>query len=178
MRTRLVFFALGVASLPLIQGPALAHEQAIGLTEVTLIAPEDGGDCAPDTCRIEVAHRLSIHDAESALMSILGARADLVGNEDAQAKFAAYVADRFLVTDASSGEDVALSLLGGEVERGYFWVYQEAPMPTRFEALSISQGVLMDAIPQQTNRVNIRRDGAVKTLVFSGDPGPQSFSFD
>jgi len=178
LRTRLVFLVLGVASLSLIQGPALAHEQAIGLTEVTLIAPEDGSDCTPDTCRIEVAHRLSIHDAESTLMSILGARADLVGNEDAQAKFAAYVADRFLVTDASSGEDVALSLLGGEVERGYFWVYQEAPMPTRFEALSISQGVLMDAIPQQTNRVNIRRDGAVKTLVFSGDPGPQSFSFD
>ena len=178
MRTRLVFLVLGVASLSLIQGPALAHEQAIGLTEVTLIAPEDGSDCTPDTCRIEVAHRLSIHDAESTLMSILGARADLVGNEDAQAKFAAYVADRFLVTDASSGEDVALSLLGGEVERGYFWVYQEAPIPTRFEALSISQGVLMDAIPQQTNRVNIRRDGAVKTLVFSGDPGPQSFSFD
>jgi hypothetical protein len=145
---------------------------------VTLIAPEDGSDCTPDTCRIEVAHRLSIHDAESTLMSILGARADLVGNADAQAKFAAYVADRFLVTDASSGEDVALSLLGGEVERGYFWVYQEAPMPARFEALSISQGVLMDAIPQQTNRVNIRRDGDVKTLVFSGDPGLQSFSFD
>ena len=178
MSTRMKFLALGIASLIISQAPLHAHEQAIGLTEVTLIAPEDGGDCTPDTCRIEVAHRLSIHDAESTLMSILGARADLVGNEDAQAKFAAYVADRFLVTDASSGEDVALSLLGGEVERGYFWVYQEAPMPTRFEALSISQGVLMDAIPQQTNRVNIRRDGAVKTLVFSGDPGPQSFSFD
>ena len=170
--------ALGIASLIISQAPSHAHEQAIGLTEVTLIAPDDGSDCTPDTCRLEVAHRLSIHDAESTLMSVLGARADLVGNADAQAKFAAYVADRFLVTDASSGEDVALSLLGGEVERGYFWVYQEAAMPMRLEALSISQGVLMDAIPRQTNRVNIRRNGEVKTLVFSGDPGPQSFSFD
>lgn len=175
---RIVFFALGVASLALNPGPAHAHEQAVGLTEMTLIAPEDGSDCTPETCRIEVAHRLSIHDAESTLMSVLGARADLVGDADAQAKFAVYVADRFLVVDAVSGEDVSLTLLGGEVERGYFWVYQEAPMPMRFYALSISQGVLMDAIPQQTNRVNIRRDGTVKTLVFSGDPGPQSFSFD
>ena len=178
MSTRMKFLALGISSLIISQAPLHAHEQAIGLTEVTLIAPDDGSDCTADTCRIEVAHRLSIHDAESTLMSVLGARADLVGDTEAQAKFASYVAERFRLTDAASGDDVSLTLLGGEVERGYYWVYQLAPMPTRLEALSISQGVLMDAIPQQINRVNIRRDGEVKTLVFSADPGPQSFSFD
>ncbi len=178
MPTRLRIFALGIASLLISQASSHAHEQAIGLTEVTLIAPEDGSDCTADTCRIEVAHRLSIHDAESTLMSVIGARADLVGDTEAQAKFAAYVADRFRLTDVASGEEVSLTLLGGEVERGYYWVYQLAPMPVRLEALSIRQGVLMDAIPQQTNRVNIRREDEVKTLVFSGDPGPQSFSFD
>ncbi|MEO1190074.1 MAG: DUF6702 family protein, partial [Pseudomonadota bacterium] len=78
----------------------------------------------------------------------------------------------------SSGDRVRLNLLGGEVERGYYWVYQDAPLETVPTGLRITQGVLMDAIPQQTNRVNIRRKGEVNTLIFSRDPGPQSFSFD
>ena len=172
------YFGLCVASALLIQSPALAHQQAIGLTEVTLVAPDEGSACTADTCRIEVAHRVSVHDAESTLMGVLGARADLVDDAAAQAKFEAYVADRFVLVDARSGDEIALNLLGGEFERGYYWVYQEAPMPARLEAVSITQGVLMDAIPQQTNRVNIRRDGEINTLVFSGDPGPQIFSFD
>ncbi|MEL7539855.1 MAG: DUF6702 family protein, partial [Pseudomonadota bacterium] len=89
-----------------------------------------------------------------------------------------YVTERFVLTDASSGDRVPLTLLGGEVERGYYWVYQEGPLETSLTGLSITQGVLMDAIPQQTNRVNIRRNGDVNTLIFSRDPGPQSFSFD
>ena len=178
MRKCLAYLGLGFVSLMFSMGVVHAHEQAIGLTEVTLIAPEDGYACSPNTCRIEVAHRLSIHDAESTLMSVLGARADLVGNDAAQAKFEAYVADRFQLRDASSGEEISLTLLGGEIERGYYWVYQEASVAAHAETLSVTQGVLMDAIPQQTNRVNFRRDGQVSTLVFSSDPGPQTFSFD
>ena len=178
MRSRVAFLGLGLASILLFQGPSHAHEQAIGLTEVTLIVPDDDADCARETCRIEVAHRLSIHDAESTLMSVLGARADLTGDAAAQAKFETYVAERFVLAEHGSGDRVPLNLLGGEVERGYYWVYQEAPLITAPAGLQITQGVLMDAIPQQTNRVNIRRDGDVNTLIFSRDPGPQSFSFD
>ncbi|MEO1187880.1 MAG: DUF6702 family protein, partial [Pseudomonadota bacterium] len=121
-------WGLGVASMLLFQGPAQAHEQAIGLTEVTLIVPDNEADCTPDTCRVEVAHRLSIHDAESTLMSVLGARADLTGDASAQAKFEAYVTQRFVLVDESSGDRVRLNLVGGEVERGYYWVYQDAPL--------------------------------------------------
>lgn len=178
MLSRVAYLGLGIASVLLFQGPSHAHEQAIGLTELTLITPEDDTACTPDTCRLEVAHRLSIHDAESTLMSVLGARADLTGDIAAQARFETYVSERFVITDTGSGEPLPLTLLGGEVERGYYWVYQESQLETRPSDLSITQGVLMDAIPQQTNRVNIRHDGAVNTLVFSRDPGPQSFSFD
>lgn len=178
MKRRVTYLALGLASLGLCQAPATAHEQAIAFTEVSIIVPEDGRACAPQTCRIEVAHRLVIHDAESTLMSVLGARADLVGDENAQAKFEAYVADRFRLVDGDTGEPFALTLLGGEVERGHYWVYQEAPLSAAPNRLDVTQGVLMDAIPQQTNRVNIVRDNETRTLVFSGDPGPQTFSFD
>ncbi|NQY14820.1 MAG: hypothetical protein HRT81_13305 [Henriciella sp.] len=178
MKRRVTFLALGLASLGLSQAPASAHEQAIAFTEVSIIAPEDDRACTPQICRIEVAHRLVIHDAESTLMSVLGARADLVGDEKAQAKFEAYVADRFHLVDGDTGEPFAVTLLGGEVERGHYWVYQEAPLSAVPIRLDVTQGVLMDAIPQQTNRVNIVRDNETRTLVFSGDPGPQTFSFD
>lgn len=169
--------AFGLITLAVSSAPAVAHEQAVGLTEISVIAETDGdGTCAVEACRLEVAHRLSIHDAESTLMSVLGARADLVGDPVAQQKFAAYVAQKFLITDAAAGTDIPLTLLGGEVERGYFWVYQEAIAPVGTADLAITQSVLMDAISRQTNRVNIKFQGEVTTLVFAGHGGPQSFS--
>ena len=178
MFSRVKWIGLGLAGALLSQGPSQAHEEAIGLTEITIYAPADNADCAPQTCRAEVAHRLSIHDAESTLMSVLGARADLVGDPSAQEKFQAYVTDRFVLMDASTEAVIPLTMIGGEVERGYYWVYQEASLSERLDSMAVTQGVLMDAIPRQTNRVNIVRDGETSTLVFSADPGPQSFSFD
>ena len=156
---------------------ALAHEQAIAFSEVTVIQDEEG-DCANAACRLEIAHRLIIHDAESTLMDVLGARADLVGDKEAQERFEAYVADRFAIGDAATDTAFDLTLLGGEVERGHYWVYQEAILDKPVEALSIAQGVLMDAIPAQTNRVNVKHDGRVQTLIFSSSPRSQTLSLD
>lgn len=177
MRIWIVAFVLWVAA-GLLPGEAAAHEQAIGFTDMAVFTGE-GGDptCAASPCRIEVAHRLSIHDAESTLMALLGARADLVGDPAAQEKLEAYVAERFSMIDLETGKPIELTLLGGEVERGYYWVYQESLTPSGVSDISISQSVLMDAIPRQTNRVNIRHHGAVKTLTFSGNARAQSFSF-
>ena len=156
---------------------ASAHEQAIGFTEVTVIQDTDG-DCAENACRLEIAHRLIIHDAESTLMDVLGARADLVGDREAQTRFETYVADRFAIGDAETDTAFVLTLLGGEVERGHYWVYQEAILDQPVETLAIAQGVLMDAIPAQTNRVNVKYDGRVRTLIFSSSPRSQSLSLD
>lgn len=156
---------------------ARAHEQAIGFTEI-LLKQSVEGDCAPTVCRIEVAHRLSIHDAESTLMNVLGARADLVGDADAQRKLSVYVSQMFELSDTSTGQPIELTLLGGEVERGYFWVYQEAETPDAIRDYSIRHAVLMDAIPRQSNRVNVKLHDEIKTLVFNGSPGPQRVAFD
>ena len=156
---------------------ATAHELAIGFTEVSVIQADDG-DCSNDNCRLEIAHRVSIHDAESTLMSVLGARPDLTGDPEAQSKLAAYVVDRFALGDALTEKALDLTLLGGEVERGHYWIYQEAILDQPLEALSIAQGMLMDAIPAQTNRVNVKIDARVKTLIFSTSPGPQILSLD
>ncbi len=119
-------------------GTAHAHEQAVGLTEI-FVKTGTSGTCADAPCHLEVAHRLSIHDAESTLMSVLGARADLVGDAEAQAKFGAYVASRFQISNALTGEEVPLTLLGGEVERGYYWVYQEGLAPAGSVNVTITQ---------------------------------------
>ncbi|MEM6652462.1 MAG: DUF6702 family protein [Pseudomonadota bacterium] len=156
-------------------GSAAAHEQAAGFTEVRLAAAQgDGVGCLLQVCRVEVAHRLVIHDAESTLMEVLGARADLVSDRAAQRKFEAYVAERFALLDPVTSEAVPLTLIGGEVERGYYWVYQEGLIPAGLDMLAVSQSVLIDAIPRQTNRVNVRFDNEIKTLVFHRDPSPQT----
>jgi hypothetical protein len=125
---------------------------------------------------MEIAHRFSIHDAESALLSVLGERPDLGFNAEAQSKFEAYVAERFQLSDAETGALIPLTPIGGEVERGFYWVYQEAYAPKAMAELMITNGAMMDVIPTQTNRVNVIIDGDVRTLVFARDPGPQSVS--
>jgi hypothetical protein len=166
--------AIGAVSLVFLEGSALAHEQAVGVTEI-IVKTGAGASCLEGPCRLEVAHRLSIHDAESTLMSVLGARADLVADAEAQAKFANYVADRFAITNAASGEAVALTLLGGEVERGYYWVYQVGLIPAGVADIAIAQTVLMDAIPRQTNRVNVKSQSEVATLIFTSASGVQNY---
>lgn len=176
MRRVLRIFVVMCTAALLIRGAAVAHEQAIAFTEVSFVTENPTHDCTIDGCRIEVAHRLVIHDAESTLMSVLGARADLLGDPDAQARLEAYVADRFALLrgdDQSIGID--LTLLGGEVERGYYWVYQEGWLEPGLDAISVSQTVLMDAIADQTNRMNVRHAGATETFVFTSDR--QSFVY-
>ena len=160
----------------LIKGAAVAHEQAIAFTEVSFVTENPQSDCTIDGCRIEVAHRLVIHDAESTLMSVLGVRADLVGDTEAQARFEGYVADRFaLLGGDDQSNRIDLTLLGGEVERGYYWVYQEGWLEPDQETVLVSQTVLMDAIAGQTNRLNLRHAGATETFVFTSDR--QSFVY-
>ena len=154
---------------------ASAHEQAVAFTELVIKASGAETDCSVEGCRIEVAHRLAIHDAESTLMNVLGARADLYGDRAAQTKLEAYVAGRFSLTDPATSKPVDLTLLGGEVERGFYWVYLEGEIPAETAELDVSNTVMMDAIPRQTNRVNIRRDGETRTLVFQGSSRPQAY---
>lgn len=176
-RVRSVFRSLCLAGAVFAAscGAANAHEQAVAFTELVLKANGVETDCSVEGCRIEVAHRLAIHDAESTLMGVLGARADIYGDRDAQAKLEEYIAGRFSVTDAVSGEPVNLTLLGGEIERGYYWVYLEGEVAAETVELDISNTVMMDAISNQTNRVNIQHNGATRTLVFRGGSRPKAY---
>lgn len=155
-----------------------AHEQAIAFTEVTFLPNTPNGDCQVDGCGIEVAHRLVIHDAEHALENIDGVRSDLVGDASTQARMDSYVAENFGLFDPETGNLLELKLLGGEVERGYYWVYQEGRLPTGHDTVLLSQTVLLDVISTQTNRVNVVYKDRVDTLIFNQSNTPQGYVFD
>ncbi|MEL7481620.1 MAG: DUF6702 family protein, partial [Pseudomonadota bacterium] len=90
----------------------------------------------------------------------------LFGSSETRAAFASYVDQRFEMV----GPDdlpVPLTLIGSEVREGYLWVYQETPIIDGLETIRMRHDVLRDVWPEQVNRVNLKKNGVVKSLVFS-----------
>jgi len=137
--------------------PAAAHQQKAAITKVLF---------NPRTGNIEVMHRFYMHDAEHAVRQIFGKDADIIGSAETQSVFADYVSERFALT---SGEtSLPLSPVGFEIERVFFWVYQETPMVSGIDDLTIKHDALRDVWPHQINTVNIEGLGDVKTATFDG----------
>ena len=60
-----------------------------------------------------------------------------------------------------------LKVVGFEVYGKFFWVYQEATMPTQpLSGLKMSHGALHELWPTQVNMVNIEGQGNVRTVYF------------
>ena len=136
----------------------MAHQQKASVTEVLFNAR---------TGNIEVAHRFIMHDAEHVAREVLSIEGGLYGSPAAQTAFAEYVANRFALY-APDGKSLPLILLGAEVKDGYIWVYQETPTPQSLDRLAVRHDALRDIWRDQVNRVNIKRGGKVRTLVFGG----------
>lgn len=137
--------------------PAAAHQQKAAITKVLF---------NPRTGNIEVMHRFYLHDAEHAVRQIFGKDADIIGSKETQSIFADYVGERFALKNGDV--ELPLSPVGFEIERAFFWVYQETPMVTDISDLTIKHNALRDVWPQQINTVNIEGLGEVKTATFSG----------
>lgn len=136
-----------------------AHELKAALTEI-LYNPRSG--------QLEVAHRFVIHDAEHALAQTTGRQVDLVSDNDAQATFARHVADQFTLANGD-GTHFELTLLGSQIEQGYIWVYQEAPLSLiDTDTLLIRHDALREQWPDQVNMVNVRRGKEVRSVRFTG----------
>ncbi len=145
--------ALWGASVPL---TAQAHQQKAAITTVLF---------NHRTANIEVAHRFYMHDAEHAVQTLLGAQADILSNEQDQARFADYALQRFSLRH--EGKILPLSLVGFEVEGKFFWVYQETPAPEHLGTLAVNHGVLQDIWSNQVNTVNFEGLGKIRTLTFT-----------
>jgi hypothetical protein len=139
-------------------GTAGAHQQKEAVTRVLF---------NPRTGNVEVMHRFLVHDVEHALEQTENRPADVLGSEADRARFAAYVHDRFSITDGG-GAPLALTPVGLELDGKFLWVYAEAPIRPGLERLLIRHGALRDVWRDQVNLVNVERDGVVRSAVFSG----------
>lgn len=149
----LICFALVFSCLTPI---AWAHPQKASLTDVTLNARTES---------VEVVHRFVLHDAEQAVQRLNGAGASLLDDPDQLEAFALYVAERVIAsTDAGS---VELTLLGGEIDDGYVWIYQETGIQPALNSLKLTSKALFDVFPTQQNTVNVRIGGTVRSQTFS-----------
>ena len=114
-------------------------------------------------------HRFFIHDAEHAAGVVFGESQNLMESADSRKLFSNYVMNRFAVTaEGSQGEIVELNLeyVGEEIDGQFMWVYQEAEQLEDVNALSVVHLALRDVWPDQSNLVNVEREGRVHSLSF------------
>lgn len=118
------------------------------------------------TNNIEVVHRFYLHDAEEAVWELFDKNADIIASEQTQAIFALYVENKFALKDQNE-QIIELETLGFQNEDGYFWVYQEAPIPAQLSKLSLKHEALKDVWSEQFNVVNVEGLAQIHTLHFS-----------
>ena len=129
------------------------------------------------TGNIEIMHRFVLHDAEEGAWRLFDAKADIIADENTQAKFAAYVETMFEIKNQNN-ETLPLEMIGFQNDAGYFWVYQELKMPKEsFTQLKIRSDALREIWTEQYNVVNIEGNGAATSLHFSGSDTWQSVTF-
>jgi hypothetical protein len=146
---------------------SFAHKQKVALTDI--LYNERTGN-------LEIAHRISLHDAEHALHEVTESKDDLTKSPTAQAAFAKYVVQRFELTFKDKTK-LKLTLVGQEIERGYLWVYQETKIPKPATAsFFIANTILQDVIKDQVNTVNIRSGSQVTSLTFKVKSGRKHYA--
>ena len=148
-------------------GQLVAHEMKTALSKV-LFNPRSGN--------IEVMHRFYVHDAEHGVKQLFDKNADLLNNAQTQQLFNQYVAERFSISSLT-GDVIPLTLVGGQLDGRYDWVYQEAAMLADLTGLTIQHSSLQELWPSQVNTVNVEGRGAVKTLIFDSKTKRQQLSF-
>ena len=144
-----------------------AHEMKTALTKVLF---------NERTGNIEVMHRFYVHDAEHGVKQLFDKSADLINSEHTQQTFSEYVSAHFALA-TPEGQPIELTLLGGQLDGRFFWVYQEAVDPGQLTGLRIKHNSLQALWPKQVNTVNIEGKGEIKSLTFSAATDWQQLSF-
>lgn len=169
LHTPVRLILLLVVALPLCGN---AHQQKSAVTRILF---------NENTGNIEVMHRFFVHDAEHAATQIFGERLTLMESAESRQLFSSYVMNRFAIEATfANGQTRMLSLdyVGEEIDGQFLWVYQELPDTSDIQALSIVHLALRDVWPDQSNLVNIERDGKIYSLTFQGNDEELSIRLD
>jgi len=139
-----------------------AHQQKNAVTRILF---------NENTGNIEVMHRFFIHDAEHAAGLIFGERQMLAESRESRELFSSYVINRFSIEASfreGNSEVLGLSYVGEEVDGQFLWVYQEILAQDDITGFAIVNLMLRDIWSDQSNLVNIERDGRIYSLTFDG----------
>jgi len=159
---------LAVLMTGVYSAPVFAHQLRAAITKVLF---------NKNTGNLEVMHRFYLHDTEHAVQMLFDKRADIRNSADTQELFANYVSQRFAIKPLN-GEELKLKQVGHEIERIYFWVYQEIKAPENIEGLTIIHNALRDIWTDQINTVNVEGRGDLRTATFDGDVELLSVEFN
>lgn len=159
----LVIVLMTLFSLP---HTLFSHEQKTALTDVFFNTR---------TGNIEIAHRISLHDAEHVIQKITGNHDDLTKSQHARKAFAKYVSSHFTVT-RQDNSPITLNPVGHEIEGGHLWIYQETKIPNQSgKKMIIENTILLNEVEGQINTVNIRSGPGVFTLTFRSGSSRKAF---
>jgi hypothetical protein len=149
----------GFAFLLMVSG-SFAHEQKTAVTRILF---------NPVSENIEVMHRFLVHDAEHAAGKVFGVGQNLLESAESRELFSSYVINRFSIeAELSTGEaiEIELDYVGAEVEGQFLWVYQEASNIDSIASFTMVNMALRDVWPDQSNLVNVEREGEVYSVLF------------
>ncbi|MFT6092791.1 MAG: hypothetical protein ACJA2Q_000680 [Pseudohongiellaceae bacterium] len=141
---------------------SFAHEQKTAVTRIVF---------NPANENIEVMHRFLVHDAEHAAAKVFGVGQNLLESAESRELFSSYVINRFSIeAELASGEVIAIALnyVGAEVDGQFLWVYQETSIIDSIESFTMVNMALRDVWPDQSNLVNVDREGEVYSVLFDG----------
>lgn len=125
---------------------------------------------------IEITHRIFTHDIEDLLLRYQGGSEELT-DEVIESFLKDYIIQAFALYDGE-GERIPLVWIAVEVTLNDIFVYQEAPLIEGQETVIVVDRILMDIFDDQSNTVNVKLDGKVKSHTFQIDSGLYQISFN
>lgn len=132
-------------------------------------------DMQSDKGTIEITHRVFTHDIEDLLMRYNGGPVELT-DELIESFLKDYIIESFAIY-GTDGEQIPLEWIGVEVTFNDIYVFQEAPLAEGQDTVIIGDRILMDLFQEQSNTVNVKLDGKVKSHTFQFDSKLYQISF-
>ncbi len=132
-------------------------------------------DIQPEKGTIEITHRLFTHDIEDLLVRFNGGPVELT-DEKVKPFLKDYIIQSFAIYGID-GEKIPLAWIAVEVTLNDIYVYQEAPLSEGQDTLIMTNRILMDLFQEQSNTVNVKYEGKVKSHTFQKDSKLYQISF-
>lgn len=157
----------------LLSTPATAHRVKSCLTTVDWKA--DGS--------VQITHRVHYHDAVEVLRDLQRKAGGIKGKEtlfeDAGiARMALYVSEDFTVKSGEKSlQNIDLTVIGGEVEGDYFYLYFESKAPVSGDELAFKSDIFRADFPSQVNTVIVTKGKTEKSIILMKKNQVKSINF-